>query len=130
MNRVAQKSLSHSLEPICPRDGHRMRYEANGVSWKELPNDKHAQSLEAYHCDFEGCSVRYDLVNGYFTVVFTPDMPYFLEEPGVNLLRCPQHGTWLYRHADRRHDGNDGYKWHCGVEGCDYVHQPPLTREQ
>jgi hypothetical protein len=128
VNPTSEKVLSHSLEPICPRDDHRMRYEAHGVTWKELPSDKHPQTLDSYHCGFEGCSVRYDLLNGYFTVVFTPDMPYFVEEPGVNLLRCPRHGTWLYRH-EKKHDHTDEhYEWRCGVDACDYVHPRPVWR--
>ncbi len=104
-----------------------MRYEAHGVTWKELPDDKHPQTLASYHCGFEGCSVRYDLLNGYFTVVFTPDMPYFVEEPGVNLLRCPRHGTWLYRYENEEADTGERYEWRCGVEGCDYVHPQNVT---
>jgi hypothetical protein len=117
--------LNHSLKPICPRDDRVMHYEAKGISWKETPEDKEVQVLPSYHCDFEGCSVRYDLFNGYFTVVHTPDQPFFIEEPGVNLVRCPRHGTWLYRKES--HKGDSRYEWHCGVDDCDYVLPQILT---
>lgn len=73
-----------------------------------------------YHCDFDGCSVRFDNLNDYFTVVLTPQQPYFIEEPGVNVLQCPEHHTWLYR--SKSNNNNWRYSWRCGVEGCDYVH--------
>jgi hypothetical protein len=120
MREMVENALSHSMEPICPRDDHSMHYEEKGISWKETPEDTdHLQVLPSYHCNFEGCSVRYDLLNGYFTVVFTPEQPFFIEEPGVNLMRCPRHGTWLYR--KEIHDANSRYEWRCGVDGCDYV---------
>jgi hypothetical protein len=120
MKQTAEHVLSHAIHPICPRDDHRMHYESKGISWKELPEDRREQTLASYHCKFEGCSVRYDLENGYFTVVNTPEQPYFLEEPGVNLRRCPIHGTWLYKSAERREAAP--YSWRCGVSDCDYVY--------
>jgi hypothetical protein len=119
MKQTAEKILSHELHPLCPRDDHRMHYEAKSISWKELPDDHTKETLAAYHCNFEGCSVRYDLENGYFTVVMTPDQPYFLEEPGVNLLRCPIHGTWLHKSSGNHADLP--YTWRCGVRECDFV---------
>jgi hypothetical protein len=97
-----------------------MHYEAKGISWKEPSGDESEKTLASYHCKFVGCSVRYDLHNGYFTVVKTPDQPYFLEEPGVNLLRCPVHGTWLYKSAER-HAAALAFAWRCGVQDCDYA---------
>ena len=120
MTRAVENSLSHTLEPICPRDGRRMGYEARGISWKAMPDDKMPQTIASYHCDYDGCSVRFDNLNGYFTVVLTPQQPYFIEEPGVNLLQCPENRTWLYRSESR--DSNSRYRWRCGVDGCDYVH--------
>jgi hypothetical protein len=120
MALTIESSLSHELEPICPRDDHRMRYEARGISWKPTPLDKHTRTQPSYHCGYDGCSVRYDLLNGYFTVVLTPEQPYFIEEPGVNQLRCPRHGTWLYRSENP--ENNSLYNSRCGVEGCDYSH--------
>lgn len=90
MSHVTEYTLNRSLEPLCPRDDHPMSYEAKGISWKARPEDESPQTLPSYHCEFEGCSVRYDLMNGYFTVVNTPDMPFFIEEPGVNLFQCPR----------------------------------------
>jgi hypothetical protein len=120
MKQTTELTLSHKLEPICPRDDHRMRYEAKGISWKVTPEDKSPQVMPSYHCGFEGCSVRYDLQSGYFTVVHTPDQPFFIEEPGVNLLRCPNHGTWLYRKEQEEHENGSRYTWRCAVDGCDY----------
>jgi hypothetical protein len=125
MTQITENTLSALLEPVCPRDDHRMHYEARGVSWKAAPDDKSLQTLPSYHCSFEGCSVRYDLFNGYFTVVHTPDQPYFIEEPGVNLLQCPRHKTWLYRAVNQ--EGGSHFNWRCGVDGCDHV-QPDLAR--
>ena len=95
-----------------------MHYEAKGVTWKATAGAKHTETLPSYHCNFEGCSVRYDAVNGYYTVVMTPDQPFLIEEPGVNLLQCPRHDTWLYR-TENQH-GDSRFAWRCGVEGCDY----------
>lgn len=119
MSQVTEYTLSRALAPRCPRDNHPMNYEAKGISWKARSDDQTPQTLASYHCNFEGCRVRYDLLNGYFTVVHTPDMPFFIEEPGVNLFQCPRHGTWLYR-AERRR-GDPHFAWRCGVDGCDFV---------
>lgn len=119
MTQITEYVSSRSLQPLCSRDDHRMIYEAKGVSWKPSPHDNSLQTLPSYHCNFEGCSVRYDLTNGYFTVVNTPDMPFFVEEPGVNHLQCPQHGTWLYHAISRK--GDSRFVWRCGVDGCDFV---------
>jgi hypothetical protein len=96
-----------------------MSFETKGISWKVLPNDKSLQTLPSYHCNFEGCSVRYDLMNGYFTVINTPYLPFFVDEPGINLFECPRHGSWLYRMENR--GGDSHFAWRCGVEGCDFV---------
>ena len=104
MTQVMEAALSHSLEPLCPRDDHRMHFETKGIAWKSALDERHREFLPSYPCNYDGCSVRYDLLNGYFTVVLTPVQPYFIEEPGINLLRCPQHGTWLYRKASHSPD--------------------------
>ena len=85
-----------------------------------MPDDKTPQTMASYHCDFDGCSVRFDNLDGYFTVVLTPQQPYFIEEPGINLLQCPEHRTWLYR--SENHDDNSRYSRRYGMEGCDYDH--------
>jgi len=52
--------LDAKLEPLCPRHNNKiMRYKASG-----LPSG--TDNRPSYHCGYEGCSVRYDLVNGYF----------------------------------------------------------------
>ena len=88
-----------------------MRYEPT----KSRLNVEHAAS---YHCDFEGCPVRYDSDTGYYTVVAVSRRTYRLEEPGVNTLQCPKHTSRLYRREDPASDS--GTVWSCGVEGCDY----------
>ncbi len=103
--------LDAKLEPLCPRDNKTMRYEASG-----LPSG--TDNRPSYHCGHEGCSVRYELANGYFTLIGMPDHVNPVEEPGLNTLKCERHGTWLYRRRDRV--GESGAAWSCGVQGCDY----------
>ena len=111
--------LNEKLKPVCPRENHIMSYEAKGIHWK---NEKGAacSPVTSYHCSYIGCSVRYTPEQGYFTVVNTPNQPYFVEEPGTNLFRCPQHNTWLYRSQEGK---NEKCVWRCGTEDCDYLHQ-------
>jgi len=103
--------LDATLEPLCPRDNRIMRYEASG-----LPSG--TDNRPSYHCGHEGCSVRYDLASGYFTLIGMPVQVHAVEEPGVNTLKCERHGTWLYRRRDQA--GESGAAWRCGVQGCDY----------
>jgi hypothetical protein len=74
-----------------------MGYETKGIFWKAMPDDKTVQTMASYHCDHDGCSVRFDNLNGYLTVFLTPQQPYFIVEPGVNLLQCPEHHTSLQK---------------------------------
>ncbi|HLJ15631.1 MAG TPA: hypothetical protein VKV15_14115 [Bryobacteraceae bacterium] len=115
--------LSHTLEPLCTRHDHVLAYDGDGISWRDGP-DRHSplQTVDSYHCGYFGCSVRYRPNEGYFTVVDTPDRPHFIEEPGANVFRCPHHGTWMYRSREQ-----DGSRWRCGVEGCDYYHDEKLA---
>jgi hypothetical protein len=109
--------LSRDLSPLCSRHEHVMRYEDHALEWKEK-FDTMSQTLSSYHCGYLSCTVHYAPSEGYFTVVDTPDIPHFIEEPGVNLFRCPQHGTWLYQsraEADARK-----FVWRCGIENCKY----------
>jgi hypothetical protein len=122
MKQAVEKSLSSKLAPLCPRDDRRMAYEAEGIRWRPVPGDGHDEVLPSYHCGHEGCGVRYDLLNGYFTVVNTPDQPFFIEEPGVNVSQCPRHGTWLY-HVESNGGGELGTTWRCGVDDCSYVRE-------
>jgi len=103
--------LGARLEPVCPRDNKIMRYEASG-----LPSG--TDNRPSYRCGYEGCSVRYDLANGYFTLVGMPDQINAAEEPGVNMLKCEKHGVWLYRRREQAKEWGD--EWCCGVEGCKF----------
>jgi hypothetical protein len=82
-----------------------MSYEAKGIRWKKQ-GETGIRTMASYHCDFEGRSVRYNHPDGYFTVVETLEHPFFVEEPGMNVLQCPWHGTWLYRSRDKN-NGED-----------------------
>src|SRR5689334_24290722 len=112
MSHSPTSHLSHKLTPLCTRDNHVMHYEEKGFRWGDRLG--HSQALPSYHCNYLGCSVRFNSEQGYFTVVRVPDEPYFVEEPATNSLRCPNHNAWLYR-AQR--DGE--FVWRCGIEGCD-----------
>jgi hypothetical protein len=91
--------LDPMLGPLCPRDNKIMRYEASG-----LPSG--TDNRPSYHCGHEGCSVRYDLANGYFTLVGMPEQINSVGEPGVKTLKCEKHEAWLYRRRDQ--DGESG----------------------
>jgi hypothetical protein len=108
--------LSRHLKPLCPRDNHRMKYESRS-SRSNVEDDS------SYHYDFEGCSVRYDSTDGYFTLLAIDNHTYRLAEPGVNTLKCPQHDSWLYRQKNL--NGEGGVRWCCGVEDCDYSFNAP-----
>lgn len=116
---LSSKVLSRSISPICPRDNRTMGYEENGIRWTEELGSE-TQHASSYHCGYFGCSVRYNLTDGYFTVIDAPDLPQFIGEPGTNLVQCPRHGAWLYRSSEG--DPSGRLSWRCGVEGCDYVH--------
>lgn len=118
MKETLELALSKTLRPICPRDRHPMRYEVEGIPWKPATEDQ-IQTMASYHCNFGGCSVRYDHMNGYFTVVNASERPFLVEEPGANPLQCARHGTWLCR-CENEGSGS-GFEWRCGVDGCDYI---------
>jgi hypothetical protein len=117
--QISSEVLSRDITPLCPRDNHEMSYEQHGIRWAEELKSG-TQQVSSYHCGYFGCSVRYDLHEGYFTVIDAPELPHFVEEPGVNLLRCPKHGAWLYRSNEQ--DSRGKLSWRCGVDGCDYTH--------
>jgi hypothetical protein len=110
-------TIDHHLKPRCPRDNHVMRFEPAGIRWRNSSGETETQP--SYHCHYMGCSVRYDPANGYFTMIEEPDIPFFVEEPATNQVRCPCHGTWLYREND---ESTDRFVLRCGVNGCDYTH--------
>ena len=119
MERVsAAIAMSDDLEPLCPRDDHKMKFDAEGVRWQQAA-DNEAFAVATYHCGFEGCSVRYAPEHGYFTVVKAPELPVFIEEPAVNTLQCPVHNVWLYRKSKAN---GAGFEWGCGCDGCEYCH--------
>lgn len=104
-------ALSSHLQPLCSRDNHIMTYEPR-------PSRSNAKNQASYHCGFVGCSVRYHSSDGYYTLIGMPDHANSVDEPGINLLQCPNHRRWLYR----RHtvDAQGTVRWSCAVEGCDY----------
>lgn len=117
VSKITSQKLSDSIEPLCPRDSHVMRYDRRGLG---LPRGAEtAAEVPSYVCGYEGCSVRYTHLDGYFTIIDAPDLPEAVEEPGVNLLQCPRHRAWLYRCVAG--NSNENLAWRCGVEGCDYT---------
>jgi hypothetical protein len=113
--------LSGRLRPLCTRDNHVMRYESRG-------SRSNAGDQASYHCGFEGCSVRYAAATGYYMLIGMPDHANPVDEPGVNLLKCPRHNRWLYRREDTH--AEPGVGWSCGVEGCDYGHDANAKGDQ
>ena len=103
--------LSNQLKPLCSRDNHVMKYEASG----SRSNIGHQAS---YHCGFEGCSVRYDAIDGYYMLIGMPDHANPVDEPGVNTAKCPKHDNWLYRRKNIERE--IGVDWCCGVKDCDF----------
>jgi hypothetical protein len=67
LQRTLSVPLSRTLKPLCPRDNHIMTYEEKSVRCKDDSEDG-TQTVASYHCEFEGCSVRYTHADGYFTV--------------------------------------------------------------
>lgn len=112
--------LSRHLKPLCPRHNHVMKFESSHARL----NPEHEPS---YHCGFQGCTVRYDLVDGYYTLIGVDSHFYRLAEPGVNTLRCPVHNGWLY--IQESGDTKPGARWCCGVEPCDYCFSAPTKGE-
>lgn len=103
--------LSNHLRPLCSRDNHVMKYESS-ATWSN------AENQASYHCGFEGCSVRYNLTDGYYMLIGMPSHANPVDEPGVNIVKCPRHDHWLYRRKNI--DTEPDVRWCCGVEGCDY----------
>jgi hypothetical protein len=103
--------LNTHLQPLCPRDDHAMKFESAG--------SRANTGLQAsYHCGSGGCCVRYNSLEGYFTLMGSSGQTYTVEEPGVNTMECPVHGHWLYR--QKNSDTEAGVRWRCGILGCDY----------
>jgi hypothetical protein len=86
----SENVLSRQLKPLCSRDNQAMKYESGG----SRANTGHEAS---YHCGSVGCSVRYNSTDGYYMLIGMPGHAYAVDEPGVNTVKCPIHGRWLYR---------------------------------
>jgi hypothetical protein len=136
--KSAGEVISLNISPLCIRDDHVMKFEPDGIHWREETEEKSKSDLQgfaattqtfeyqdtkhavgSYHCGHGGCSVRYTPQQGYFTVIEEPEEPYFVDEPGANTLACPIHEAWLYR---RRRANSEAFEWACGIEGCTYCH--------
>jgi hypothetical protein len=78
--------LSSHLRPLCSRDNHVMKSEP-GRSWSN------AENQASYHCGFQGCSVRYNSIDGYYKLIGMPNHANPLDEPGVNTAKCPRDTT-------------------------------------
>jgi hypothetical protein len=104
-------ALSRHLKPLSSRDNHVMKYESGG-------SKANTGERASYHCGVTGCSVRYSSTDGYYMLIGMPDHANAVDEPGINIARCPIHGRWLYRRKDI--DTEADVRWLCGVEGCDY----------
>jgi hypothetical protein len=109
MTIASTKVLSSHLRPFCSRDNHVMRYESGS-------SKANSGQLASYHCGYEGCSVRYDSTEGYYMLMGMPEHAYIVDEPGVNTMKCPVHGGWLYRRENI--DAEPRVRWFCGIEAC------------
>lgn len=65
--------VKQTLEPVLSKT--LMNYEAKGIYWQSASEDR-IQTMAPYHCNFMGCGVRYDHMNGYFTVLNVPERPF------------------------------------------------------
>jgi hypothetical protein len=116
MQDTSLLQLNNVIRPLCPRDSHVMHYDLKGTAGLA---DTDSRIYSCYRCRYQGCTVRYSPYDGYFTVIGTPDLPEAVEEPGINLLQCLRHKTWLYRSTAENQ--GDRAVWRCGVEGCEYT---------
>ena len=109
MTIASAEVLSSHLRPLCTRDNHVMKYESGS-------SRANTGQLASYHCGSVGCSVRYNSTEGYYTLMGIAGHAYPVDEPGVNTVKCPIHGRWLYR---RENNGAEPrVRWFCSVEGC------------
>jgi hypothetical protein len=106
--------LNRHLKALCSRDDHVMKYELRGSRMNTGNSD-------SYHCASGTCSVRYNSIDGYFTLMGIPGQTYTIMEPGVNTHECPAHGGWLYRRENLR--GEKGMQWSCGIQGCNFSYE-------
>jgi hypothetical protein len=108
----SENALIGQLKPLCSRDNHVMKYERGGST----ANTGHSAS---YHCGSTGCSVRYNPTAGYYMLIGMPGHAYAIDEPGINIMKCPTHDRWLYRRKNI--NGELRVRWACGVEDCRMV---------
>ena len=106
--------LGSHLKPLCSRDDHVMNYEVHG-------SRGNTGSYDSYRCTSRRCSVRYNSIDGYFTLMGMMGQTYTISEPGVNTVECPTHGSWLYRQNNADHE--KGVQWNCGVDGCNFSYE-------
>jgi hypothetical protein len=107
----SENVLNLHLRPLCSRDNHVMKCEVGG-------SRANSGDLASYHCGSIECSVRYNSTDGYFMLIGMPNHTYALDEPGVNTVKCPIHGGWLYRRENI--DAEPRVRWFCSVGGCKY----------
>jgi hypothetical protein len=107
----SENVLNRHLKPFCSRDNHVMKYEVGG-------SRANFGNLASYHCGSIGCSVRYNSTDGYFVLIGIPGQTYAVDEPGVNTVKCPIHGSWLYRRENI--DAEPRVRWFCSVKGCKF----------
>jgi hypothetical protein len=107
----SENVLNRHLNPLCSRDNHAMKYERGG-------SRANPGNLASYHCGSVGCTVRYNSNAGYYVLFGMPDHTYAIDEPGVNTVKCPIHGSWLYRRENI--DAEPRVRWFCSVEGCKF----------
>jgi hypothetical protein len=112
--------LGSHLKPLCSRDDHVMNYEPHG-------SRANTGNYDSYHCASGGCSVRYNSIDGYFTLMGMPGQTYSITEPGVNTEECPVHGGWLYRRENPRKEA--GVQWSCGIQGCNFSYEAKTKGE-
>jgi hypothetical protein len=114
----SEPMMATKAKPLCPRDNAVMRYRSTTNPAKMLGG---TPDLDMdYECQWNGCSMRFNMREGYFTVVGALDHYHPVEEPGANLFQCPRHGTWLYRCENER-ETDERFLWRCAAEGCDYI---------
>lgn len=46
---LASHAISHHLEPVCPRDDHKMKFDSDGVRWEQTA-DHATFKVATYHC--------------------------------------------------------------------------------
>jgi hypothetical protein len=117
----ALDELRSDLIPACPRDNSVMVYDGTYLCMTDIVRHpgRFERYLPSYRCGAEGCVVRYRHVQGYFTLEASAEFPTVKPVPGVNVVKCPEHGHWLYMRA--RSVGEKGASWCCAEEGCNHV---------